>query len=59
MPVELEKPQIVLDAAGEPKDPLFSQIRDMIYQISGIYHAEGKLYLLSNAWVVGYSERHT
>lgn len=49
MPVELERPQIALDAAGEPKDPVFSQIRNMIYQVSGIYQADGRLYLLADA----------
>ena len=30
------------------KDPVYLKIRDLIYQISGIYYPEEKLYLLSS-----------
>ena len=32
--------------AGEPIDPIYRQIRDVVYKVSGIYNAEEKLYLL-------------
>ncbi len=32
--------------ASEPVDPLFRQIRDLVYKVSGIYQLEEKLYLL-------------
>ena len=37
-------------ASPEPKlgDPAYLRIRDLIYRISGIYHAEEKLYLLAS-----------
>jgi chemotaxis protein methyltransferase CheR len=31
---------------GEPIDPIFRQIRDLVYKISGIFQLEEKLYLL-------------
>jgi len=31
---------------GEPIDPVFRQIRDLVYKVSGIYQLEEKLYLL-------------
>jgi len=34
--------------AENPKDPAYLKIRDMIYQISGIYQPEEKLYLLAS-----------
>lgn len=33
---------------GEPVDPVFRQIRDLVYKVSGIYQAEEKLYLLAD-----------
>jgi chemotaxis protein methyltransferase CheR len=33
--------------SSEPVDPVFRQIRDLVYKASGIYKAEEKLYLLS------------
>jgi chemotaxis protein methyltransferase CheR len=33
---------------GEPIDPVFRQIRDLVYKVSGIYKAEEKLYLLAD-----------
>jgi len=35
--------------AGEPPDPVYRQIRDLVYNVSGIYQLEDKLYLLSDA----------
>ncbi len=32
--------------AGDPMDPIFRQIRDLVYKSSGIYQTEEKLYLL-------------
>ncbi len=34
---------------GETADPLYRQIRDLVYKVSGIYKAEEKLYLLADA----------
>jgi chemotaxis protein methyltransferase CheR len=31
---------------ADPVDPLFRQIRDIVYKVSGIYNSEEKLYLL-------------
>ncbi len=31
---------------GEPVDPIFRQIRDLVYKVSGIFQLEEKLYLL-------------
>jgi chemotaxis protein methyltransferase CheR len=33
---------------GEPVDPVYRQIRDLVYKVSGIYKAEEKLYLLAD-----------
>jgi len=33
---------------SEPVDPVYRQIRDLVYKVSGIYKAEEKLYLLAN-----------
>jgi len=33
---------------AEPIDPVYRQIRDLVYKVSGIYQAEDKLYLLSD-----------
>jgi chemotaxis protein methyltransferase CheR len=32
--------------AAEPIDPVYRQVRDLVYKVSGIYNAEEKLYLL-------------
>jgi chemotaxis protein methyltransferase CheR len=32
----------------EPLDPIYRQIRDLVYKVSGIYKAEEKLYLLAD-----------
>ncbi|HTU41927.1 MAG TPA: protein-glutamate O-methyltransferase CheR [Candidatus Aquilonibacter sp.] len=34
-------------AGKEPVDPVFRQIRDLVYKVSGIYKTEEKLYLLA------------
>lgn len=34
--------------SSEPVDPVYRQIRDLVYKISGIYKAEEKLYLLAD-----------
>jgi chemotaxis protein methyltransferase CheR len=34
--------------ATEPVDPVYRQIRDLVYKVSGIYKAEEKLYLLAD-----------
>jgi len=33
----------------ESQDPIYLRIRDLIYQVCGIYHSEEKLYLLVSA----------
>jgi chemotaxis protein methyltransferase CheR len=38
----------VPSAKGEPLDPIYRQIRDLVYKVSGIYKAEEKLYLLAD-----------
>jgi chemotaxis protein methyltransferase CheR len=35
--------------SGQAVDPLIRQIRDLVYQVSGIYQLEDKLYLLDDA----------
>jgi chemotaxis protein methyltransferase CheR len=42
-----------LSAGGEPVDPVYRQIRDLVYKVSGIYKTEEKLYLLA----AGYGRR--
>jgi chemotaxis protein methyltransferase CheR len=34
--------------SAQPIDPIFHQIRDLVYKVSGIYKAEEKLYLLAD-----------
>jgi chemotaxis protein methyltransferase CheR len=34
--------------ASEPIDPVYKQIRDLVYKVSGIYKADEKLYLLAD-----------
>ncbi len=43
--IALSKPAGVLQA---PADPVFRQIRDLVYKVSGIYQVEEKLYLLAD-----------
>src|SRR5258708_8157527 len=37
-----------LAKSGEAVDPVYRQIRDLVYKVSGIYKAEEKLYLLAD-----------
>ena len=39
------------DVSYEQDDPAFIKIRDLVYRISGIYHSEQKLYLLTSSCV--------
>lgn len=41
--------QFAVDAKGQPTDPIFPQIRNVVYQVSGIYQADSKLHLLADA----------
>lgn len=38
-----------LSRSGAPLDPIYRQIRDLVYNVSGIYQLEEKLYLLADA----------
>jgi chemotaxis protein methyltransferase CheR len=49
MATDLKIPVSSAKPAQEFNDPLYLRIRDVIYQISGIYHADDKMYLLSAA----------
>jgi chemotaxis protein methyltransferase CheR len=40
---------LVLKKKGEPIDPVFRQIRDLVYKASGIFQADEKVYLLLDA----------
>ncbi|MGD0509024.1 MAG: protein-glutamate O-methyltransferase CheR [Terriglobales bacterium] len=40
--------QTALHKAPETVDPVYRQIRDLVYKVSGIYKAEEKLYLLAD-----------
>ncbi len=46
MAVEIAKSRPAASSDSAPSDPAFLKIRDLIYQSSGIYHTEEKLYLL-------------
>jgi len=46
MAIELAKEKSAALPEARPSDPVYLKIRDLIYRISGIYHAEQKLYLL-------------
>jgi chemotaxis protein methyltransferase CheR len=46
MPIEIANAQAVVTPDSNPGNPAYLKIRDLIYRISGIYHSEGKLYLL-------------
>jgi len=48
MPLEIAKPKSALTPESNSADPAFWKIRDLIYRISGIYHSEEKLYLLTS-----------
>jgi chemotaxis protein methyltransferase CheR len=51
MPSEVMKPAAAPDvvAKDDLQDPAYIRIRDLVYQFSGIYHSEEKLYLLISA----------
>lgn len=38
----------VLSKVSEPVDPIFRQIRDLVYKVSGIFQLESKLYLMAD-----------
>ncbi|MFI5118509.1 MAG: CheR family methyltransferase [Terriglobales bacterium] len=42
------KTQPSANPGTEPADPLYRQIRDLVYKVSGIYRADEKLYLLTD-----------
>jgi len=46
MATEVAKQMQAAPADGNPSDPAYLKIRDLIYRISGIYQPEEKLYLL-------------
>ncbi len=46
MAVEIAKAKPAVTPDSNPGDPAYLKIRDLTYRISGIYHAEEKLYLL-------------
>jgi chemotaxis methyl-accepting protein methylase len=41
-------PALAPTAAKAPLDPIFRQIRDLVYKVSGIYQLDEKLYLLAD-----------
>jgi hypothetical protein len=41
-------PPLVPARGGQETDPVYRQIRDLVYKVSGIYKAEEKLYLLTD-----------
>jgi chemotaxis protein methyltransferase CheR len=51
MPMAADLQTSAASARGEDlfTDPAYLRIRDVVYQISGIYHAEDKMYLLGGA----------
>src|SRR5690349_9593885 len=52
MPLDTQtppKPSITSSRDDEARDPVYTKIRDLIYQACGIYHSEEKLYLLAGA----------
>jgi chemotaxis protein methyltransferase CheR len=44
---QIAKVSAPLSRLGETVDPVYRQIRDLVYKVSGIYKTEEKLYLLS------------
>lgn len=46
MSIETIKAKPAVTPDSNPGNPAYLKIRDLIYRISGIYHSEGKLYLL-------------
>jgi len=49
VPVELGRENPVASMDCDHGDPAYLKIRDLVYRISGIYHAEQKLYLVVSA----------
>ncbi|HUN60801.1 MAG TPA: protein-glutamate O-methyltransferase CheR [Candidatus Sulfotelmatobacter sp.] len=45
----LKPPNTEVIEKGDVQDPAYLRIRDLVYQTSGIYHSEEKLYLLAAA----------
>jgi len=48
MAIEIAKAKLAVNPESNPGDPAYLRIRDLVYRISGIYHPEEKLYLLSS-----------
>src|ERR1039457_2048957 len=48
MAIEIAKAKLAVNPESNPGDPAYLKIRDLVYRISGIYHPEEKLYLLSS-----------
>ncbi len=46
MPIDTLRAKPAVTPDSNPGNPAYLKIRDLIYRISGIYHPEGKLYLL-------------
>ncbi|MGD0790870.1 MAG: protein-glutamate O-methyltransferase CheR [Terriglobales bacterium] len=46
MPIEVARAKPAVSLESNPGDPAYLKIRDLIYQTSGIYHPEEKLYVL-------------
>jgi chemotaxis protein methyltransferase CheR len=44
-----EMPVFSMDAKGQPTDPAFPLIRNVVYQVSGIFQSDSKLHLLADA----------
>jgi chemotaxis protein methyltransferase CheR len=42
------RPQLAPKKGGDVVDPVYQQIRDLVYKVSGIYKADDKLYLLTD-----------
>ena len=52
MPLDTQTPPKPIAAAfrdDDARDPIYTKIRDLVYQACGIYHSEEKLYLLAGA----------
>jgi chemotaxis protein methyltransferase CheR len=44
-----EMPHFATDAKGQPTDPAFPLIRNVVYQVSGIFQSDSKLHLLADS----------
>lgn len=49
MSTDVQKTAVATQPPQTVQDPVYLRIRDLVYQICGIYHAEEKLYLLAGA----------